>query len=65
MGGSPQNLRRGTAHASVPPIFREVIGCVAKYELTKKRCDGGTFRSEIEVICQEKGHIRYISDFRQ
>jgi len=26
MGGrSPQNLRRGTAHASVPPIFGEVV----------------------------------------
>jgi len=34
-----------------------VIGCQAKYELTKKRSQGGIFCSEIEVFGQEKGHI--------
>ena len=37
-GRSPQNIEVGDAHASVPPhILRtSVIGCEAKYELTKK-----------------------------
>ena len=62
-----RNLGR-TAQASVPPnILRSsVIGCVAKYELTKKRCYEGMFCSEIEVFRKEKGHICYIiEDFRQ
>jgi len=33
-----------------------IIGCVAKYELTKIRCDEGMFCSEIEVFRQEMGH---------
>jgi len=37
-----------------------VIGCVTKYELTKKRCHEGLFCSEVEVFRQEKGHILYI-----
>src|SRR6218665_3606548 len=44
-----------------PPKFGEVVllqyGCVAKYEMTKKRCHEGMFCSEIEVLRQEKGHI--------
>jgi len=30
------------------------MGCEAKYELTKKRCQGGIFLFEIEVFGQEK-----------
>ena len=42
------------------------MGCEAKYELTKKRYEGGIFLSEIEVFGQEKeGNICYISEFRQ
>ena len=37
-----------------------LIGCVAKYELTKKRCHEGMFCCEIEVFRQEKGNICYI-----
>jgi len=50
-----------------PNILRStVMGCEAKYELTKKRCQGGIFLSEIEIFGQENGgHICYISDFRQ
>ena len=61
-GRYPQNLRWGTAHASVPlNILRStVMGCEAKYELTKKRCQGGIFLSEIEVFCQENGVIYVI-----
>ena len=36
------------------------MGCEAKYELTKKRCQGGVFLSEIEVFGQEKGIIYVI-----
>jgi len=64
------------SHASEPPIFREVlfvlyclycivcIACEAKYELTKRRSEGGISCSEIEVFGQEngsnKGHICHI-----
>ena len=51
-----------------PPIILRitVIGCEAKYELAKIRCQGGLFLSKIEVFGEEKGgHICYISDFRQ
>jgi len=45
LGGTvPQNLIWGTAHASVPPpnILRSSVkGCAEKYEVTKKRRDGG------------------------
>jgi len=43
----PSNILRST-----------VIGCVEKYELTKKRCQGGIFLSEIEVFGQEKKVVR-------
>jgi len=36
------------------------MGCEAKYELTKKRCQGGIFLSEIEVFGQEKDVIYVI-----
>jgi len=39
-GQSPPKFEvRGMAHALVPPIFREVmfVGCVRKYEQSKKR----------------------------
>src|SRR6218665_3256587 len=47
-GPAPQNLRWGTAHASVPPnILRSsVIVCAQKYEQSKKRC----FSCEERVI---------------
>ena len=49
-----------------PNISRStVIGCEAKYELTKTRSQGRIFCSVIEVLGQENGHICYISDFRQ
>jgi len=34
---------------------RTVIGCEAKYELSKKWSQGGTLCSEIEVFGEEKG----------
>ena|SRR6218665_173962 len=43
-GPSPKDLRWGTAHVSAPSpnILRStVMGCEAKYELIKKRCQGG------------------------
>jgi len=56
-------------HPSSNILRSSVIGCVAKYELAKKRCHGGIFCFEIEVFRQEKGHIillcYVISDFRQ
>src|SRR6218665_3454701 len=64
MGDGPsQNLRWGTAHVSVPPIFREVV-LLDAYELSKKRCNQGIFCSEMEaflvkqgVFSSAKGHI--------
>ena len=51
-----------------PNILRStVIGCEAKYELAKKRCQGGMLFSEIKVFGQEKGvmYVIYqISDCR-
>jgi len=42
------------------------MGCEEKYELTKKRCQGGIFLSEFEVFGQENGgQICYVSDLRQ
>ena len=46
LGNAPppkKKLRWGTAHASIPPIFREVgfVGCVWKHEQSKKRCHQG------------------------
>jgi len=42
-----------------PPniLISTVMGCEAKYEMTEKRCQGGTFLPEIEVFGQEKGVI--------
>ena len=45
----PPNILRSTA-----------MGCEAKYELTKKRCQGGILLSEIEVLGQEMGVIYVI-----
>src|SRR6218665_3048418 len=48
-------------HPSPPNILRStVMGCKAKYEMTKKRCQGAIFLSEIEVFGQEKGVIYVI-----
>src|SRR6218665_2614335 len=45
--GSPQNCRWGTdaspMHPSPNILKSTVIGCEAKYELTKKMCQGGIF----------------------
>jgi len=59
--GPPQNLGWGTAHASVPPIFLEVVlsRCARKYEQSKKWCHQGIlwrsrgfwFCGEERVIC--------------
>src|SRR6218665_1759648 len=48
-----QNLRWGAAHASVPPIFREVVlsVCVRKYEQSKNG-EGIMFRNS--VFCREE-----------
>jgi len=35
------------------------MGCEEKYELTKKRCQGGVFLSEFEDFRQEKG-VKYV-----
>ena len=44
-----------------PNILRStVMGCKAEYEMTKKRCQGAIFLSEIEVFGQEKGVIYVI-----
>ena|SRR6218665_1721963 len=54
-GTVPQNLRWGTDGPCIRPsnILRSsVIGCVAKYELTKSVLE--EFLSEIEVFRQEK-----------
>ena len=54
-----------------PNVLRSiVIGCEAKYELTKKSLKlGGIFCCEIEVFGQEKGHImlyiRFQTVYRQ
>jgi len=61
-GTVPQNLRWGDGPCILPPnILRStVIGCEAKYELTKKGVKE-EFLSEMEVfgedLGQEKGHI--------
>jgi len=48
----PQNLRWRDGLCIRPPnIMRSaVIGCEAKYELTKQRCQGEIFYFEIEVL---------------
>ena len=59
-GRFPQNLRWGRPmHPSTSCIISRssVIGCVRKYELSKKRCNGEFFCSEIEVFRQERGHV--------
>jgi len=68
-GRSPQNnLRWGTAHASVHPnILRtNVIGCEAKYELTKNQSLRGISGCEIGVFGQEKeergDHLLFYSE---
>ena len=68
-GDAPQKIRGGGDGQCIrsPNILRSsVIGCVSKYEPTKKRCHEGMFCSEIEVFWQEKGHMCYIiSDLQQ
>src|SRR6218665_1610601 len=72
LGGRPQKFEMGDGPCiSLLNISRSsFIGCVTKYELTK-RYKGGIFCFEIEVFCEEKVHICIcyiiccISDFRQ
>ena len=54
--GSLQNLRWGTAHAFVLQYFEKysVIGCAAKYELTKNMCHKGMFCCETEVFVKKR-----------
>ena len=56
-GRSPQNLRWGTAHAFAPfNILRSsVIGCVRKYEVSKKGVTKDFFRNR----ALRKGHNVY------
>ena len=70
LGDGPPKFGVGTANASVSPnISRSsVIGCVWKYELSKKRCHEEIFCSEIEVFRKQKGHknvIYQISDSKE
>jgi len=65
LGGRPPNkFEVGERPIRSPNILRStVIGCEAKYELTKKRSQGEIFCSEIEVFGQEKGkngHQKFI-----
>src|SRR6218665_1029862 len=65
LGGRPPNkFEVGERPIRSPNILRStVIGCEAKYELTKKRSQGEVFCSEIEVFGQEKGkngHQKFI-----
>ena len=48
----PQNLRWGTAHASVPPIFREVV-----------LSDAGESVNRVKKVffLRGKGHIRHLT----
>ena len=68
-GTVPPNLRWGRRPMYPSPnILRStVIGCEGKYELTKRRCQGGFSLSEIEIfgqdLGQEKGHICYVYMF--
>jgi len=63
-GRSPQNLRwGGTAHASFPLIFREVVlsDACKSANWVKKRCHQGIF-CEIEVFLVKKGpYMLYIT----
>src|SRR6218665_3398603 len=65
-GTVPQNLRwMGGPCIRHPNILRSpVIGYEAKYELTKKMCDGGIFCCEIEVFVQEKGSFMLYIRFK-
>src|SRR6218665_2606059 len=56
-GDGPPKCQVGEGSCIHPNILRStvIIGCVAKYELTKK-VSWGNFCSEIEVYRQEKGH---------
>src|SRR6218665_211100 len=66
-GTVPQHFLVGDGPCIRPPnILRSrptVNGYEANHELTKKRCQGGTFCCEIEVFGQE-GYICYKSEFQ-
>ena len=55
LGDGPPKFEVGTAHASVPSnILRSVvIGCEAKYKLTKK-CQGRIFCSEVKALVKKR-----------
>jgi len=62
--GPSQKIEVGDGPCIRPPnIFRSaVMRCEVKYELTKKRCQGGIFCCEIEVFgqdfCSRKGSYK-------
>ena len=65
-GRSPKKFEVGDGPCIRSPNILRSMGCEAKYKLTKKRCQGGIFLSEIEVFGQENGgHVCYISYLRQ
>jgi len=56
-GRSPKNWGgRRPMHSSPNISWSNVIGCVWKYELSKKMCNEGLLCSETDVFRQEKGH---------
>ena len=70
LGDGPPKFEVGQPMHPSPQYFEKysVIGCEAKYKLTKKVSRRNIFLSEIEAFGQEKkkrgGHICYVSDFR-
>jgi len=66
MGGDLWGLG-GRSPLRQPNISRTtvVIGCEAKYELTKKRFSGGILGGEIEGFCRKRVNFYRVSDFRQ
>ena len=61
-GTDPQNLRWGTAHALVPPIFRQVVLSGARERMNRVKKSGliKEFFSEIVVFVVKKGsYIRH------
>ncbi len=65
-GRSPQNLRWGRPMHPSPNIWRSsVIGCAAKYELTKKGVMKECFVLKQRFFVKKRVIYVYISDFRQ
>jgi len=56
-GTVPQNLRWGTAHASVPPIFGEVVLLEACENTNREKAK--IFLCEIEGSTTQKSHHKF------